>query len=51
MDLIHNDVIIDKMACLFGDFGTFSFVVTKSNFVRTFLDMKSLNNEGMMLFV
>jgi len=52
MDLTsRNDVIIDKMACLCGGFDTFSFVVTKLNFVCTFLDMKSLNNEGKMLFI
>ena len=39
------------MASLCGDFGTFSFVVTKLNFVRTLLDMKSLNNEGKMLII
>ena len=39
------------MVCLCGDFDTFSFVVTKLNFVYTFLDMDSLNNEGKMLFI
>ena len=44
MDLIHNDIII--MACLWAGFYAFSLVVTILNFVCTFLDMESLNNEG-----
>ena len=34
--LVHDENASSKM---------FSFVATKLNFVRTFLDMKSLNNE------
>ena len=46
MDLIHNDVIIDKMAVF--SVGT-SYVITKMSFVCRFHDMELLDNKGKRL--
>ena len=46
MDLIRNDVIIEKMAVF--SVGT-SYVITKMSFVCGFHDMELLDNEGKRL--
>ena len=46
MDLIRNDVIIDKMAVF--SVGT-SYVITKRRFVCGFHDMELLDNKGKRL--
>ena len=46
MDLIRNDIIIDKMAVF--SVGT-SYVITKMSFVCGFHDMELLDNKGKRL--
>ena len=49
MDLIHIDVIIDKMAVLVWGFHHVFFVVNKINPVCGFHSMGTLDNEGKRL--
>ena len=46
MDLIRNDIIIDKMAVF--SVGT-SYVITKMSFICGFYDMELLDNKGKRL--